>query len=68
MICKSHGGQGYEIHCDNCPEILEAEDAEDFFDAVNFAKEECWQIKKINGEWVHFCIDCKNGGANQSIR
>jgi len=54
MIDKTYGK--YDLECDSCGESEVNMDS--FDDALNYAKENGWKIKKINGEWKHYCPDC----------
>jgi len=45
----------YVLVCDGCGE---SESFDSFEEAVDFAKNNDWQFKKVNGEWENYCIDC----------
>lgn len=51
------------ISCDGCDHEQEFEGFDgliDFRKAIREAKEDGWKIYiDINGEWAHYCIDCK---------
>jgi hypothetical protein len=58
MIDKQ-GGQYYLI-CDICGE--EADEAfDDFYDAVQYKKDNGWKSQKRNGQWEDVCPDCQEG-------
>ena len=40
--------------CDNCDDGLET-GTSDFHAACAVAREEGWHVRKIDGEWNHFC-------------
>lgn len=53
-----------EIECDGdyCNNSFDVEGTW-FKDATDKMKQKGWKIKKINGEWKHFCSDCvENSG------
>ena len=43
-------------HCESSDEI----ETDDFIDAVDYLKGEDWLIKKVDGEWKHYCYDCRD--------
>jgi Fe2+ or Zn2+ uptake regulation protein len=45
----------YHLVCDNCGDT---ETFNSFDEAVDFAKENNWQLKK-NKEWENYCPDCR---------
>lgn len=58
MIDKQHGE--YILICDICGEV--AETFNDFYDAVQFKKDEDWKSRKINGDWHDVCPGCLKEG------
>ncbi len=57
MIDKQ-GGAFYLI-CDICNDVVRNFD--DFYDAVQFKKDEGWKSRKIKGEWCDICPECLEG-------
>lgn len=55
MIDKQHGS--YYLICDICGEVVDAL-FDDFYDAVQFKKDEGWKSRKIKGEWKDICPEC----------
>lgn len=49
---------GFVINCDECSNYLNCDVYEDFGGAIQMAKDEGWKIRKIDGEWQHFCPVC----------
>jgi hypothetical protein len=63
MTIQRDGGT---IHfcCDNCGDSLDTEESDEFFgEAIKYAKLKGWQFFKANGEWEHYCADCKRAAA-----
>ena len=58
MICKSFGF--CSLTCDVCGEEAD-ETFDDFYDAVEYKKNEGWKSQKRNGEWEDVCPDCQEG-------
>ncbi len=53
---KKHGD--YIMTCDQCgDEFLSG--MEDWHDALQEAKDEGYAVRQEDGEWVHYCEDCK---------
>jgi hypothetical protein len=48
----------YEVSCDYCSEDIEIDSGGDWQDMINQLKEEGWQIRKIDEEWHHACLEC----------
>jgi len=52
------------IYCDGCDEEQEFDGFDghvDFHKAIKEAKEYGWKMyKDKDGEWAHYCIDCKD--------
>ena len=44
------------LTCDNCGDGTECEN---WADALEYIKDNGWQKKRVDGEWVHYCPDCK---------
>lgn len=55
MIDKEYGG--YCLTCDICGEEVDGFD--DYYDAVEYKKDNGWISRKIDGEWHDICPDCK---------
>lgn len=58
MIEKIDGR--YCLICDICYEKAE-KDFDDFYDAVEYKKENGWKSQKHKGEWEDVCPECKKG-------
>lgn len=56
MIDRQHGH--LVIECDCCDETYEGASA-DWEDVWPAAKENGWKARKIGGEWVHACPECR---------
>lgn len=54
-IDKSYGE--YYLVCDTCEA---AQVFDEWDEAVDYAKENGWRIRKRNGEWEHTCPDCQD--------
>lgn len=48
----------HQYSCDKCGEILDTEQ-ESFGDALDTMKREGWTPRLSNGQWRHYCGDCK---------
>jgi Fe2+ or Zn2+ uptake regulation protein len=46
------------FQCDECGEVLET-NTNDFDSARNLLKRERWAVEKIDGEWEHYCSNCR---------
>jgi hypothetical protein len=57
MIDKEHGE--FILSCDYCGEEVSGFD--DFYDAVQYKKDNGWKSKKIKGEWNDVCPECQEG-------
>jgi len=55
MIEKMDGV--YRIICNVCGEVYKNE-FYDFYDAVNFKKNERWKSQKVGDGWIEVCRDC----------
>ena len=55
MITEEYGQ--FQIECDECGKYVPGFDT--FEDALDYAKENGWKIKKVNGEWWNDCQDCE---------
>ena len=51
---------GFTLTCDVCGEEAE-ETFDDFYDAVQFKKDNDWKSQRRNGEWEDVCPDCQEG-------
>ncbi len=53
----------WDVYCDRCErqEYLELTECHTFNDVISEIKERDWFIKKVNGEWEHYCYNCKEG-------
>lgn len=51
-------GSGIIFLCDECGEEFETFE-EDLLLAKDILKEEGWRIKKVAGEWEHYCKECR---------
>ncbi len=58
MITKY--GDRYILVCDVCGE-QEDETFFDFYDAVDYKKENGWERQKYRGEWEDVCPECQEG-------
>jgi len=58
MIDKIEGR--YYLCCDICGESAD-EDFYDFYDAVEYKKENGWKSQKHRGEWEDVCPGCQEG-------
>ena len=58
MIDKQHGS--YILVCDICGEVVDVP-FDDFYDAVQFKKDNGWKSRKVNGEWKDICPECQEG-------
>lgn len=56
MIDKNNGA--FDLICDICGECAE-ETFDDFYDAVEFKKQEGWKSQKRSGEWQDVCPECQ---------
>jgi Fe2+ or Zn2+ uptake regulation protein len=54
MIDKAY--DNYILVCDGCGE---SETFDSFQDALDYAKENNWVIKKHETDWINYCKDCK---------
>jgi hypothetical protein len=65
MLEKDHSGFT-TIYCDGelCAEKFEHDGwgAVDIIGAVEKARDEGWRIKRVDGEWIHFCPECVRTG------
>lgn len=59
MIDKESGE--FILSCDFCCEEVNGFD--DFYDAVDYKKDNGWKSKKINGGWNDVCPECQKGEA-----
>jgi len=48
----------YALTCDICGEDA-PETFDDFYDAVQYKKDEGWKSLKNNGDWEDVCPDCQ---------
>jgi len=55
-----HKKGGYEIECNYCGDILEVDG--NFSDVLRELELEGWKSKQIDGEWLHYCLDCQLKG------
>lgn len=44
--------------CDQCNDIVEFEDAEDWLDVLKAITDDGWQSKRGKTGWDHICVDC----------
>jgi len=58
MIDKQSGR--YHLICDICGEEAE-ETFDDFYDAVEYKKENGWKSQKRNSGWEDVCPKCREG-------
>ena len=49
------------VICDSC-ESTEDIDTDDFYDALDYLKGEDYLVTKRDGEWKHYCSDCRSNG------
>lgn len=49
--------QEMEMTCDQC-NCAEANYSGSYIECINEAKSEGWQIKSVNNEWEHTCLEC----------
>lgn len=61
MIDKQSGR--YHLICDICGEESEEcfDGFGDFYDAVQYKKDNGWKSQKRNGQWEDVCPDCQEG-------
>lgn len=52
-------GDVFSLTCDICGEEAE-EDFFEFYDAVEYKKDNGWRSRKIKGEWHDVCPECLN--------
>jgi len=58
-MIKKQKDKTFNIICDDCGKVL-VTDTDDFYEAVDYAKDDYWKVTKQDGEWQHFCDDCRN--------
>lgn len=58
MIERQYGGQC--IVCDDCGEETADYDNDEFALMIQQAKEDGWKITQEDGEWCHYCPDCRS--------
>ncbi len=53
---------GYNAHCDgkHCDKELDLRKCDDFHEAVTELKSQSWRLRKVDGEWCHFCPECQD--------
>ena len=56
MIDRTCGS--YDLTCDVCGEDA-GEVFDDFYEAVQFKKDNGWKSQKKNGEWEDVCPECQ---------
>lgn len=59
-ITREHGSVHYT--CDDCGEEL-ATGEKDFHAALHEMRAQRWENRKTNGDWEHYCPDCKSPSA-----
>jgi len=59
MIDKFNGI--YTLTCDICGEDA-PETFDDFYDAVQYKKDNGWKSQKYRGEWEDVCPECQQEG------
>ena len=59
-IEREKGSRFITFICDdnNCHEIF-LSSYDDFGLSLSQAKEKGWKVRKVCGEWMHFCRDCQ---------
>ncbi len=57
MIDRRYGK--WFLTCENCNT---EEEFDTFDEAVQYARDEGWQIRKLDGEWTHICEGCREDG------
>ena len=55
MIDKVNNG--YQIHCDNCPDSIYIPHARNFKEVHEEAKSSGWINRQVDGEWMNFCSE-----------
>ena len=53
-------GSTYLLYCDICGEGVERLFS-DFYDAVQYKKDNGWKSQKRNGQWEDVCPECQEG-------
>jgi len=48
----------YILECDGCND--ETIDCDTFEEAVAHARNNNWKIEKVDGEWLHLCLTCRD--------
>lgn len=44
--------------CDNCGE---GQEFDSWDDTLEYMRSESWLIRRIDGEWTHYCPECQEG-------
>lgn len=53
-------GRAHVLRCDICGDKA-LQDFDDFWDAVQYKKDNGWKVKKWDGEWTDICTECQEG-------
>jgi hypothetical protein len=51
----------WDVSCDRCStgeERISTDEAPHFLAVVEQIKSEGWKVKKVGGEWEHYCPEC----------
>lgn len=58
MIDKDY--DSYQLICDICGEVVKEFD--DFYDAVDYKKDNGWRSRRVIGGWEDVCPECQKEG------
>lgn len=58
MIDKDY--DSYQLICDICGEVVKEFD--DFYDAVDYKKDNGWRSRRVIGDWEDVCPECQKEG------
>lgn len=58
MITKEDENE-FTVNCDKCSNC-DTYEAEIWVDLLQQMKEDGWKTVRVDGEWEHYCEDCKN--------
>lgn len=58
-IKKSAETGGWCAQCDNCLDVVDLDDAEDFYDAKRDIDADGWRTKRAGDKWQNICPDCQ---------
>jgi Fe2+ or Zn2+ uptake regulation protein len=58
-IRRSNETSGMVAQCDQCFDIVDFEDGEDFEQAKIAIDADGWKTKRVDGKWQNICPDCQ---------